>query len=287
MRGLGRMLIAITTLSAALACEGCAQLVTQADLAAASGPAAAISEGMNLAVPSPLGSPIGESQALAASDFAGPVQKHFGSTTIISSPVNLIGEPLDQESITASFAAIETDLFESSLWDVSQALTLIAADKRKSALLEPQDDTRNIAAEVSFAVPGERTGLAFDVGLAPRIAYNRDGDYSSHKYGGEVRIGQNFDKRGTNYEPAGSWYVFAGADGEAVVWDASDSRASLDSLALTDQVTVGDMQAGISLQRGGGQLSLSYIRREVRYYDRNGGARENEDFAGVSFTLRR
>ncbi len=281
------MFPAITTLSAALACQGCAQLVTHADLVAASGPAAAQSQGMNLAVPSPLGGPIGEPQALAASGFLGPVQTLFGSTTIINAPVSLMDEPVDPESITASFAAIETDLIGASLWDVSEALTLIAADKAKAALLEPQDKIHNIAAEVSFAVPGERTGLAFDVGLAPRIAYNREGDYSSRKFGGEVRIGQNFDKRGTHYEPAGSWYIFAGADGEAIVWDAADSRASLDRLALTDQVTVGDMQAGISIQRGGGQLSLSYIRREVRYYDRNGGARENEDFAGVSFTLRR
>lgn len=287
MRGLGRMFIAITTLSAALACQGCAQIVTRADLVAASGPAAPQSQGMNLAVPSPLGGPLGQSQALAASDFLGPVQDHFGSTTLISAPVNLMGEPLDPESITASFAAIEPDLFGAGLWESSNTLTLIAADKSKAALLEPQDKTRNIAAEVSFAVPGERTGLAFDVGLAPRVAYNRDGDYSSRKFGGEVRIGQNFDKRGTHYEPAGSWYIFAGADGEAVVWDAAKSRSSLERLALTDQVTVGDMQAGISIQRGGGQLSLSYIRREVRYSDRNGGARENEDFAGVSFTLRR
>jgi hypothetical protein len=47
------------------------------------------------------------------------------------------------------------------------------------------------------------------------------------------------------------------------------------------------MQAGISLQRGGGQLSFSYIRREVEYREQNMGASETEDFAGVSFTLRR
>jgi len=58
-------------------------------------------------------------------------------------------------------------------------------------------------------------------------------------------------------------------------------------MALTDQVTVGDLQAGISIQRSGGQLSLSYIRREVKYQDRNGSFSENEDFAGVSFTMRR
>jgi len=63
---------------------------------------------------------------------------------------------------------------------------------------------------------------------------------------------------------------------------------SSNTVALRDQVTVGDLQAGVSVQRGPGQLSLSYIRREVSYHERGmRGASENEDFAGVSFTLKR
>ena len=58
-------------------------------------------------------------------------------------------------------------------------------------------------------------------------------------------------------------------------------------MSLTDQVTVGDLQAGVSVQRSGGELSLSYIRREVKYSDRNVSISETEDFAGVSFTMRR
>jgi hypothetical protein len=62
---------------------------------------------------------------------------------------------------------------------------------------------------------------------------------------------------------------------------------SVNDMALRDKVTVGDMQAGVSINRAGGQLSLSYIRREVEYRERNLGASENEDFAGVSFTIKR
>jgi hypothetical protein len=44
----------------------------------------------------------------------------------------------------------------------------------------------------------------------------------------------------------------------------------------------------VSFLAGGGQLSLSYIRREVEYSDRSEmRGQENEDFAGVSFSLRR
>ena len=88
---------------------------------------------------------------------------------------------------------------------------------------------------------------------------------------------------------ADSWYVFAGTDNEALVWEAGEYGLSnvTNAMALRDQVTVGDLQAGVSVQRGSGQLSFSYIRREVEYHERNMGASENEDFAGVSFTIKR
>ncbi|MEO1568397.1 MAG: hypothetical protein AAFR94_04155, partial [Pseudomonadota bacterium] len=59
------------------------------------------------------------------------------------------------------------------------------------------------------------------------------------------------------------------------------------AMALRDKVTVGDVQAGVALHRGLGELSLSYIHREIEWSDRNGGASTNEDFAGISFTMRR
>lgn len=56
---------------------------------------------------------------------------------------------------------------------------------------------------------------------------------------------------------------------------------------MTDQVTVGDLQAGLSIQRAGGELSLSYIRREMKFSDRNRSLSDTEDFAGITFTMRR
>ena len=101
------------------------------------------------------------------------------------------------------------------------------------------------------------------------------------------RTGQNFDQRGADVE-AKSWYFFAGADGEALVYEPYGDRGWTNSMALRDQVTVGDMQAGLSLTQGGGQLSVSYIRREISYNERGMQGREDvENFAGISFTLRR
>ena len=169
----------------------------------------------------------------------------------------------------------------------SDALTSLASDRTIERNSPVPRERRNLNAEIQLSAPSETTGLGFDVGLAPRLSVTRDGAFETRRFGGELRIGQNFDKRGQK-NVDGSWYLFAGADGEALVWEPDETgRMSVSDMALRDQVTVGDMQAGVSLQRGDGQLSLSYIRREVEYRERNLGASENEDFAGISFTIKR
>jgi hypothetical protein len=217
-------------------------------------------------------------------------------------PTRFTGTPLGlgSEMATMAFAGTPADFSAGSLvaptskpelgWSGSGALTAVTAERSAAAALNPAlaKVEKDIAAEVAFSAPREMTGLNFDVGVAPRIAVREDGEVLTQRFGGEVRIGQDFDLLDSNGQPQG-WYLFAGADGEALIWDADRSgfTPQLNDMALTDQVTVGDLQAGISIQRGGGQLSLSYIRREVKYSDRNGGFSENEDFAGISFTMRR
>jgi len=218
-------------------------------------------------------------------------------------PTRFTGTPLGlgSEIAARAFAGTDADFSSGSLvtaspslpeltWSGTSALTAVAAERSAAAAINPAlaRVEKDIAAEIAFSAPGARTGLNFDVGVAPRIAVREDGEVLTQRFGGEVRIGQNIDLLDKNGQPQG-WYLFAGADGEALIWDADRNGFSprLDDMALTDQVTVGDMQAGISIQRGGGELSLSYIRREVKYKDRNGGVSENEDFAGISFTMRR
>ncbi|MEM9055452.1 MAG: lipid A-modifier LpxR family protein [Pseudomonadota bacterium] len=165
-------------------------------------------------------------------------------------------------------------------------LTDVVANRIEASLSPVPREQKRLSAEFALSASSEQTGLAFDVGIAPRLEITRDGQYASQRFGGEVRIGQNFDKRGE--DPTSGWYLFAGADGEALVWEPNtEGSVSVNDMALRDKVTVGDVQAGVSIQRGMGQLSLSYIRREVEYRERNLGASENEDFAGISFTIKR
>lgn len=178
--------------------------------------------------------------------------------------------------------------FASTAVSGTDTLEAFTAARDAQGRVGPVDTDRSFNAAFAISAFGSETGLPVDVGLAPRVAYTEEGDYRARRVGAEVRIGQNFDQRGEAMS-SDAWYIFAGADGEALIWEAgqygfdSFSRA----VALRDQVTVGDMQAGISVQRGPGQVSLSYIRREVEYNDRNGGLSENEDFAGITFTMKR
>ena len=166
-------------------------------------------------------------------------------------------------------------------------LTTLAADREQAYISSVPQESRTLTAEFALSAPSERTGLGFDVGIAPRVTITREGEIETQRFGGEVRIGQNFDQRG-QAEATTGWYLFAGADGEALVWEPDQlTNMSVNDMALRDKVTVGDMQAGVSFQRSNGQLSLSYIRREVEYREKNLGASENEDFAGVSFTIKR
>ncbi|WP_300391375.1 lipid A-modifier LpxR family protein [Henriciella sp.] len=159
---------------------------------------------------------------------------------------------------------------------------------RKSAnLITPSRPVKEFDASLSLSAANAQTGLGFDVGVVPRFSLRQDGRFETRRVGGEVRIGQNFDQRGEAVD-AKSWYLFAGADGEALVYEPYGERNFTSKMALRDQVTVGDMQAGVSFTQGGGQVSLSYIRREVSYNERGmRGQEETEDFAGVSFTLRK
>ena len=157
-----------------------------------------------------------------------------------------------------------------------------------AARLSPDFEVRqDLSGEIAFSAGPSVTGLLVDVGFAPRAAIREQGGFTSRRVGAEVRLGENIDERGEG-NSSRSWYVFAGADGEALCWDVGDNGLSISSgVRLRDQITVGDMQAGVSMRTYGGELSLSYIRREIEYRDRSAAsASEIENFAGVSFTLR-
>jgi len=271
MRGLRRMVALVTTSLLTLACQGCVQ----------TGPMEVVSPPVQVYE-------VRQGHPLTDTSTA-PTLSLSATNVWTQSDQDTLIETRNQNALQGSFApSIVT--FGAAPAGTSKALTSFAADRVQEQLLEAPRDQRAFKGEIAVLAPSAQTGLGLDVGIAPRFSMTRDGAFTARRVGGEVRIGQDFDKRGEG-DAKSSWYLFAGADGEALVWEPDATTGaigmSMNDMALRDKVTVGDMQAGISLQRGGGQLSFSYIRREVEYREQNMDASDTEDFAGVSFTLRR
>ena len=163
---------------------------------------------------------------------------------------------------------------------------------RQSSPLElefDEEDRRRIDAGYTLYASAADTGLGLDVSISPRVTFDRTENFSSTRAGAEVRIGQDLDLRGKPKNNS-SWYLFAGADGEALVWDVQ--RAGTTGVAdglvtLQDTVTVGDVQAGVAWESPAGQMSVSYIEREYEY--RNGAISRtgDEDFVALTLTWRR
>ncbi len=266
MKGVGSMIVASASMIAAMACQTCVHaqenVGPQIDNATIIAASRSIGERSQTRV----------NLVYSGSFSQSETRRHFG--------FQIPTEPDLSFGVDSANPLTSRRLYSSTI------MTDVAADRTGASLSPVPREQRRLSAEFAFSAPSESTGLGFDVGIAPRLEITRDGQYASRRFGGEVRIGQNFDKRGE--DPSSGWYLFAGADGEALVWEPDqDGAVSAGSMALRDKVTVGDIQAGVSIQRGLGQLSFSYIRREVEYRERNLGASENEDFAGVSFTIKR
>lgn len=271
MRGLVPMIIAGATFASIMACQGCVQ--SNAQFYAATDRASPVLTAHQLASPP---------RAAVSHEFTALIEN---AETVPDSTISVakIETPALTHPVSLSFS---NPLNSGRLYS-SDALTSLASDREQINLSPVPRETRLVAAEIAVSTPAAIGGLELELGIAPRISIAREGALETQRFGGEVRIGQNFDKRG-ELDPDSGWYLFAGADGEALVWEPDDTgTVSINDMALRDKVTVGDMQAGVSFQRGQGQLSLSYIRREVEYRERNLGASEHEDFAGISFTLRR
>lgn len=151
-----------------------------------------------------------------------------------------------------------------------------------------QEDVQKIDAQYTFVAPKADTGLGLDLAVRPHVTINSQGDVKTTRAGAEVRVGQNLDLRGQTAKNS-NWYFFAGADGEAIVWDVQQSGRSLNNgqVTLQDKVTVGDVQAGIAFNSPAGQMSVSYIQRDFEY--RNGAISRSgeEEFAAVTLTWRR
>lgn len=138
------------------------------------------------------------------------------------------------------------------------------------------------------------TGTAFVIGdnddisnrllISPRVSQVRTSDAALKSYSAEIRLGNvvQFDRNSANR----GWYVFAATDGEALSINTR-SLAPGDgnpmAVSLSDQITIGDLQAGVSTYVGKTQLTISYIQTEAKYSAQGSETvSKTESFAGIS-----
>ncbi|MEO1027891.1 MAG: hypothetical protein AAFX02_02425 [Pseudomonadota bacterium] len=230
-------------------------------------------------------------------DYAISLASGFSSETTLPATPNLLRwtafentqfAPGSYSSPTPQFGIQDRASFANTPMLTAINLALSERDRSRPG----QRDYIDVSTRFAFSAPREQTGLRVDLGFSPSAAFFEDNDVSVRRLGAEFRLGQNFDQRGSTDRPK-SWYIFAGAEGEALVWDTGatgfnpSSLLSFNSFTLRDRVTVGDVQIGVSVERFGGQFSLSWVRREINFGDPAFENRFIENFGGVSFTLSR
>lgn len=144
-------------------------------------------------------------------------------------------------------------------------------------------DQTDILFKGNFADSLDTTGNSSLI-VEPRFSKLSSGDAGYERYSAEIRIGNvSFERNDT--QPTG-WYIFAATDGEAVSLRTDSITRVGDSMTLTldDQITIGDVQAGVSTYVfGGTQFTFSYIETEASYSGRGGMSNsKRESFAGFS-----
>jgi hypothetical protein len=143
--------------------------------------------------------------------------------------------------------------------------------------------------EVSLVASG---AAGLDVAFAQRggLGFNDEGDIDRESRGSELRLGQGLRSMPRD-EPSSAprWYFFAASEDEALIWRPGARTAfgsSGPSFALQDRVEIGDLQAGITYERNGWQASLAYVEREISVRSGSRTFSADENFAGVTLTMR-
>lgn len=154
---------------------------------------------------------------------------------------------------------------------------------------EASTDVAPRSLELELAAGGGNAPL--DISVAQRASFGADenGDIDRSGRGSEVRIGRGLVQERENRNSGSSVYMFVASDDEALTWQPGSrnefgGRGS--SLTMQDQVQIGDISAGVTYERNGVQASLAYVQREESTRVGQQSFTQEEEFAGVTITMR-
>jgi len=127
---------------------------------------------------------------------------------------------------------------------------------------------------------GKKNG--FNLQLTPHGGLRVDDDSQSALVGALVRIGDNL--RENSGEKSNAWYLFAGADAEALTYTPNSVRnLTSGDFHLQDRIIIGDAQAGVGYRIGDADLALTYFKRQAKAENYS----YDEDAAALSITWKR
>ncbi len=304
-------MIIMASMFAAIACSGCTAFVAEDYPVSQSSASIAIADthAMRVVVPAPIGTPLPQKPAPAPVTEPGMHEKleqarntlvEYGVEVPPSYETNYAQrEGQLRASLTSGFneafvpetilSGYRGDILSTEGWSSSPTLRALRGQLGAQRLAFGTLGQERYDAEFAFSAPRQTTGLSFDIGVVPSLSYAEEGDFRTRRIGAEFRFGQHIDQRGSD-DGLPSWYFFAGADGQAIIFNngsASRGFGVIDGLQLRDQITVGDIQAGLNIRRYGTNFSFNYIRREVEYELNSERFKRDEGFGGITLTWKR
>lgn len=148
------------------------------------------------------------------------------------------------------------------------------------------DDAQTSMGFSTSIAKNRKKGL--DLELVPTASMHFDDESRSAVVGAVVRIGEDLRSKEV---ASNTWYVFAGADAEALSYSPESATAlTRGEFGLSDRIIIGDAQAGVGYRIGSADVSLGYFRREISTLSDTLGTEgfsKTEDAAALSFTWKR
>ncbi|WP_417482360.1 lipid A-modifier LpxR family protein [Maricaulis sp.] len=188
-------------------------------------------------------------------------------------------EPAAQFDMGAA-GTIKIALLDEAARDASFGIVRPGEGEHSPVVVNPAARETVVAVNYERAFVSRGEGDELDVSLTPRAGVSVGPDGSAAGAGAEVRIGRYL---ADDYP---SWYVFAGADRRALMYDPAQGMDFNRAVYMTDREVIGDAQAGVAVRVGEVDLSLAYVQRNYRYVVGVDKFRENEQFGAVTVNWR-
>jgi len=209
--------------------------------------------------------------------------------TIGETPIVKIGKPLEitsrSDGVINLSSSLRGALFDMPIIDNVNSsvfkLDLGGQPCLGTAVECSANETRRI--DFGYAkniTKGKKNG--FNLQLTPHGGLRIDDDSQSALVGALVRIGDNL--REGSGEKSNTWYIFAGADAEALSYTPNSVRSlTSGGFHLQNRIIIGDAQAGVGYRIGDADLALTYYKRQAKAEN----YRYDEDAAALSITWKR